>query len=121
MIKNIIIGILTLIIITGIAWYYFNNFNYTPIGEILKNPRDYDEKTVIISGQVKDRISLLLIKYFIVQDNTGEIFVITSRAMPLKGSSVQVKGTIREAYSIGDEQMIVLIEEHEKNKEISSK
>jgi hypothetical protein len=121
MIKNFIIGILTLVIIAGAAWYYYNNLHYTPIGEILKNPRDYDGKTVTISGEVKDRISLVFIKYFMVQDNTGEIFVITGRAMPLKGSTVRVKGTVQEAYSIGDEQMIVLVEEYVKGKEINSK
>jgi hypothetical protein len=32
-----------------------------------------------------------------------------------------VKGTVQEAYSIGDEQMIVLVEEYVKGKEINSK
>ncbi len=117
MIKNIIIGILTVVIIAGATWYYVGNIYYTPIGEIIENPRDYDEQTVTISGTVKDRVSLLFVKYFIVKDETDEIIVITTRAMPTIGSKIRVKGTVEEAYSIGDEQMIVLVEESEKKKD----
>lgn len=111
MVKNILIAVLIAVVLGAGGWYYFTQVDSTQISRILDNPRDFDNRTVTISGQVKDRISLLIIKYFIVQDGTGEIVVITNRAMPAVGTKVRVKGTIKEAYSLGDEQMIVLVEE----------
>jgi len=83
----------------------------TPIKRIIENPRDYDGKPVSVAGEVTDVFSLLVLKGFIVRDATGEIVVITDRILPKKGSQIKVRGVIREAFSMGDQQVIVLIEE----------
>jgi hypothetical protein len=111
MLKNIIIGVLVVIIVAGGAWYYVNNIAHTPIGKILENPRDYDGKDLTISGEVTDRVSLLFVKYFQLKDNTGEITVVTKRSLPAIGSKVRVKGHVEEAFAIGDQQMLVFMEE----------
>lgn len=82
----------------------------TPINKIIENPHDYSGKAVTISGEVQDAFSLLVIKYFVVKDKTGEIVVVTQRPLPKKGSKIKVKGTVEEAFSIGDEQLIVIVE-----------
>lgn len=82
----------------------------TPIKKIIDNPRDYDGKSVKISGQVTEVFSLVLVKYFVVRDKTGEIAVVTSRPIPKPGAEITVKGMIKEAFSLGDKQLIVLIE-----------
>ena len=82
----------------------------TNIGELLKQPREYSGKQVTISGTVTGAFSLVVVKYFVVRDETGEITVVTERPLPKKGSEVKVKGILQEAFSIGDRQMIVLIE-----------
>jgi hypothetical protein len=82
----------------------------TPIGKILENPRDYADKTVTISGEVTQVFSLLIIKYFTVKDNTGEIVVITEKTLPKPGSKMKVKGTVKEAFSLGDKSVVVIIE-----------
>ena len=85
-------------------------FFSTPIDRILQNPRDYTDKAVTISGTVVDIYSLVVVKYFILRDATGEITVATERPMPKKGSQIKVKGFVQEAFSIGDQQLIVLME-----------
>ena len=82
----------------------------TSIGKILENPRDYAEKTVTISGEVTEVFSLVVIKYFTVKDGTGEIVVITEKPLPKAGTKMKVKGTVREAFSLGDKSLVVIIE-----------
>ena len=82
----------------------------TPIAKIIENPRDYDGKTVTISGEVAEIFSLFVVKYFVVKDKTGEIVVITERPLPKQGTKIKVKGTVEEAFSIGDKQLIVIVE-----------
>ena len=85
----------------------------TPIKKILDSPRDYSDKTVTVSGEVTETFSLLVIKYFVVKDRTGEIPVVTARPLPRKGSRITVKGTVQEAFSLGDRQLIVIVEHDE--------
>lgn len=85
----------------------------TPINEIIKSPRDYAGKEVMISGEVIDIFSILIVKYFLIRDDTGEIMVVTDRPLPTRGENIKVQGTVEEAFSIGDQQLIVLIESSE--------
>jgi hypothetical protein len=85
----------------------------TPIKKILDNPRDYSGKTVRISGEVTETFSLFVLKYFIVKDSTGETTVVTTKPLPRKGSAISVKGTVYEAFSLGDTQLIVIVEPDE--------
>ena len=82
----------------------------TPINNILENPRNYNGRSIKISGEVTEVFSLILIKYFVVKDKTGEIIVVTKRLLPRKGDMITVKGTVQEAFSIGDQQLIVIME-----------
>jgi hypothetical protein len=82
----------------------------SPINKILENPRDYAGRTVTISGEVTEVFSLFVIKYFIVKDKTGQIVVVTERPLPNVGAKIVVKGTVEEAFSIGDKRLIVIVE-----------
>ncbi len=83
----------------------------TPIEKILNNPRDYVDKRVTVSGTVVDSFNVVILKYFIVRDKTGEIPVITDKPVPAKGQKIKVSGTVRDAFSLGDDRLIVLVEE----------
>ena len=80
------------------------------VKKILDNPRDYSDKTVTVNGEVTETFSLLVIKYFVVKDSTGEITVVTTRPLPQRGSKITVKGAVHEAFSLGDQQLIVIVE-----------
>ena len=82
----------------------------TSIKAILDHPRDYDGRTVTVSGEVKDATSLLVVRYFTVADSTGTITVITGKALPKKGNRVRVTGVVHEAFSVGSSRLVVIEE-----------
>jgi hypothetical protein len=85
----------------------------TPISKILENPRDYADKTVTVSGEVTEVFSLLFIKHFILKDDTGEIVIVTDRPLPKIGAKMRVKGTVKEAFSLGSRSLVVIVEKRE--------
>jgi len=103
--------IAVILIIASIAAAACEGVFATPIKRIVESPRDYDGKTVTISGEVKEVFSLIVFKYFIVEDRTGEIAVITSRPLPKKGAKIRVRGKVSAAFSLGEAQTVVLLEE----------
>lgn len=107
---KVVIGLVIVLLMVAGAYFYFTKVDHTPIGNIMKDPRAYDEKSLTIAGEVTDRASLFVIKYFRVKDKTGEIMVVTRRSLPSIGSKVRVKGRVEEAFSIGTEQMLVFVE-----------
>ena len=88
----------------------------TKIADIRNNPRQYAGKEVTVSGEVTGTFSLVVIKYFTLRDNTGEITIVTQRPLPKEGERLKVKGTVREAFSIGSESLLVIVEEPERAK-----
>ena len=89
----------------------------TPIGKILADPRAYAGKTVTVSGEVTQVFSFVFIKYLKLKDKTGEIVVVTDKPLPKVGTEIKVEGTVQEAFSIGDQQLIVIVEQSKPRKE----
>lgn len=87
----------------------FNRFTATDIKDILDRPRDYENKEVTVHGTVTEAVSLLVVKYFVVQDKTGSIKVVTDRVLPKKGEQLTVTGYM-ESIEIGPERWIVIQE-----------
>ena len=83
----------------------------TSIATIQEHPREYDGKTVTISGTVKHAANIFVVKYFIVDDGTASIPVITKRAVPATGERVKVTGRVDQAFALGDRSLLVIIEE----------
>jgi len=87
----------------------------TKIGDITGHPRDYAGKEVTVSGEVVEIFSILIAKYFVIRDSTGEISVVTDRPLPAKGEKIKVKGIVKEAFSLGTQSSLVLVEGGEKS------
>ena len=83
----------------------------TSIGKIQQHPREYDGKTVTVSGTVKQAVNLLFIKYYLVDDGSGSIPVVTKRAVPSTGEKVTVTGRVDQAFALGDRSLLVILEE----------
>jgi hypothetical protein len=98
-----------------------NGIFATPIRKIIDNPRDYDGKTVTVSGKVTEIFSFFVLKYFVLDDGTGTITVITRRPLPKKGAKIRVKGEVREMFSLGSTQTLVIVEAPEKNESAAKK
>ena len=82
----------------------------TPIAKIVQSPRAYEGKEVTVSGTVAETFSLVVVRYFVIRDDTGEIAVVTDRSLPRKGEQLKVTGRVQEAFSLGDQQLIVIME-----------
>jgi aspartyl/asparaginyl-tRNA synthetase len=110
MIKKQILRIGTSVVFFSLLLCSCDNFFSTPIHKILADPRAYAGKTVTVSGEVTRVLGLAFIKYFKIRDGTGEITVVTEKPLPKVGSKIKVKGTVKEAFSIGDQQVVVIVE-----------
>ena len=82
----------------------------TKIGEILKAPGAYEGKEVSIAGKVTGTHNLVVVKYYQVDDGSGEIAVVTENALPKEGEKVRVKGRVNEAFSLGSARLVVIVE-----------
>jgi len=85
----------------------------SPIRDIVDNPRQYAGKTVTIEGTVSAVYSLIVIKYFEVNDGTGVIGVVSEKPLPKKGEHVRVTGELQEAFSLGDKSMTIIFERND--------
>ncbi|MDD4053043.1 MAG: hypothetical protein PHR28_14250 [candidate division Zixibacteria bacterium] len=111
MLAKSLISVAVIVIIAGTAWYLFAQNSPTDIGKILENPWEYAEKDLTISGTVKQAVSVLVAQYFIVDDGSGEIPVITDKVLPKVGARVKVHGKIDTAFELLGVRLIVFIEE----------
>lgn len=82
----------------------------TKIGSITANPGAFDGRTVTVAGQVTGRVNLALVKFFRLRDESGEIIVVTQRPLPREGAKVRVKGTVKQAFALGDLRAVVIVE-----------
>jgi hypothetical protein len=46
-----------------------------------------------------------------LRGETGEIVIVTDKPVPKVGTKIRVKGTVQEAFSIGNQQLIVIVEQ----------
>jgi hypothetical protein len=86
----------------------------TKIADINNKPRHYADKEVTVSGEVTATFSLVVIKYFTLRDDTGEITIVTERALPKEGERLTIKGIVREAFSLGSKTLLVIVEKPNK-------
>ncbi len=94
------------------VWYYLRQAHYPQIEKILSNPKAYEGKVVTIEGEVTDRTSFFIVlKFYKLRDRTGEIIVVTQKPLPEVRSKVHVTGKIDEAFSIGNQRLLVFVEE----------
>src|SRR5215510_3748372 len=81
----------------------------TKIKDILDHPRDYQSKEITVYGTVTNAVSLLVIKYYEVQDGSGSIKVVTDNLLPARGEKLRVTGRTT-VIELGTERWVVLRE-----------
>jgi aspartyl/asparaginyl-tRNA synthetase len=106
-------GLIFCLALLSMSCDQFNKLTATAIKDILERPRNYENKEVTIYGTVTDAASILFFKYFVLQDSTGSIKVITDRVLPKKGEQLRVTGNM-ESIEIGPERWIVIREKRAK-------
>ncbi len=81
----------------------------TKIRDILDHPRDYQSKEITVYGTVTNAVSLLVIKYYEIQDDTGSIKVVTDNLLPARGEKLSVTGRTT-VVEVGTERWVVFRE-----------
>src|SRR5262249_499957 len=81
----------------------------TKIKDILDHPRDYQSKEITVYGTVTNAVSLLVIKYYEVQDGSGSIKVVTYNVVAGRGEELRVTGRTT-VIELGTERWVVLRE-----------
>ena len=111
------ISIVIVLAIAGGVWYYFSRVRPTTIDKILSHPAEYQGKTVTIEGEVTDRTAFFVVlRFFKLRDRTGEMMVVTKKSLPEVKSTVLVTGRIDEAFPIGDQKLLIFVEESTEKK-----
>lgn len=84
---------------------------HVQIRDVVDHPREYVGKRVSVEGEVTGTFSLIAIKYFTVNDGTGTIGVISEQPLPRKGAKINVTGTVKEALSLADQTLMMIVED----------
>jgi hypothetical protein len=71
------------------------------INQVLADPSRYRDRQVRLSGSVVDSYSLANRGAYRIDDDTGQLWVVSDRGTPRKGAHVTVNGTIREGFNLG--------------------
>jgi hypothetical protein len=84
----------------------------TPIKTLLDDPGRFNGKTVRIMGTVELAAGALGVGAYQVNDGSGTLTVVSSAGgAPREGASVGVEGTLRSAFTIGNQSATVLVED----------
>ena len=71
------------------------------VNQILADPARYRNREVRVSGSVVESYSLTNRGAYLIDDQSGKLWVVSDRGVPRKGARVTVKGTIREGFNLG--------------------
>ena len=71
------------------------------INQVLADPSRYRDREVKLSGAVVDSYSFANRGAYRIDDNTGQLWVLSETGTPRRGARVTVNGTIREGFNLG--------------------
>ena len=72
----------------------------TKIGRVLQDPARYSNRSVTVEGRVTQSVGAFVAGVYQVEDETGKIYVLSSRGVPSKGARVKVEGTVTPGLSL---------------------
>ena len=70
------------------------------VNDVMADPGRYRNRDVTVAGEVTESLGVLGKGFFKLHDESGSLWVYTSRGLPRKGARVSSKGTIRDLASI---------------------
>ncbi len=86
-------------------------FGYTPVKDIAAAPANFEGKEVRLKGKAGNIVKLLGLRAFTLQDDSGEITVMTQGELPKTGDTIALKGTVKSAVIIGGQSLGLRVEE----------
>lgn len=70
------------------------------IGRILNDPARYQNRNVTVEGRVTNVVGAIVAGVYQVEDDSGKIYVLSSRGVPNKGVRVKVDGTVTPGVNV---------------------
>jgi hypothetical protein len=70
------------------------------IGRILQDPSRYTNRNVTVEGRVTNSVGAFVAGVYQVEDESGKIYVLSSRGVPAKGAMVKVDGTVTPGVNV---------------------
>ncbi len=71
------------------------------VNQILADPSRYRDREVRVAGLVVESYSFASRGAYRIDDQSGQLWVVSDRGVPRKGARVTVTGTIREGFNLG--------------------
>ena len=115
MLRKVLGMLAALVLVVFIAKYFLsgeemNEGNPIAVSELAKNIQTYNDKIVVVEGEVSHS-GQLGAGFYTLDDNSGStIAVMTLRAVPSKGQHVKVRGQVKQMLKVGSQQGLTLIE-----------
>lgn len=70
------------------------------IRDVVQDPSNYSNRDVQVEGRVVQSYSILGQGAYRVEDETGQLWVVSTSGVPGQGAQVSVKGRVQEGYNI---------------------
>jgi len=109
--------LLIVVVVVGAVWatLYFTGRSRGPLGfikvkTVLDNTARFDGKTVRVSGVATKPMGMFGQGIYHLSDGTGEILIVTSRAVPSEGEQLTVRGRVSTAFVFGTQKLVAIIE-----------
>jgi len=94
------------------ALFFLGCKGTTSIKTLLDDPSRFNGKTVRVAGEVQGSVGALGYGAYQISDGTGTLTVVSQGGgAPREGARVGVEGTLRSAFTIGNQSATVLVEE----------
>jgi hypothetical protein len=81
------------------------------IGNIKADPTRFRDKTVRVDGRVTNSFGAMVAGFYEVEDETGKIYVISRGGVPARGTRVQVRGDVLNAFTFMGKSLGTAIQE----------
>jgi hypothetical protein len=72
----------------------------TRIGRIIQDPARYQNRNVTVEGRVTKSIGAFVAGVYEVEDESGKIYVLSSRGVPSTGARVKVEGQVTPGVNV---------------------
>lgn len=104
---------LGLLLVTALTGCDQLPFGYTELGAITENPAQFEGKEVKVKGTVVDvtKLPFLEVRMFVLKDDTGQVSVQTTNAVPALNQTVALKGRVESTAIINGQSLGLHIKE----------
>jgi len=97
-----------------------NMFQMTSISNINTNASKFDKEEVVVEGKVSRVVNLFdKIRFYEISDGKSDkdkIHVITEKPLPAEDETITIRGTVKQAFKIGEFEFVVIQEKCRKEK-----